>query len=271
MFNTLQPHHGKTESIKYITATPMGENMNEIILKVAEAPPMDIGLGRARLDSKSREKLNVEIGDVIEITGKRTTAARVFKAKQEDEDRGIIRIDAYIRKNAKVEVGDEVKVKKANPEEAMKIVLAPLIGKNQRLMVSEDIGEFVKRSMLKRPLIEGNEIVVPNLTLSGRESMLFKVVKTVPAKKVLQIGANTEIEVREEPPNELIKEDVGKEGKINSVDVVLYDAHYQKIIAKDGSMDLLTFMNNVRDKADTVVFDFKRGVCIVFWKTSNIK
>ncbi len=233
---------------------------------------MDIsGLDRARLDSKSREKLNVEIGDVIEITGKRTTAARVFKAKQEDEGKGIIRIDDYIRKNAKVAVGDEVKVKKANPEEALKIVLAPLIGKNQRLRFRDEIGEFIKRSTLKRPVVKGDEITIPNIVLGHGDRIMFKVVDTTPSDLVVQIGKNTEIVVKEEPPNELFKEDAGKEGKISSVDVVLYDADNQKIIAKDGSMDLLTFMNSVRDKADTVVFDFKRGVCIVFWKTSVIK
>ncbi len=183
--------------------------MEEVTLRVAEAPPMDVGLGRARIDTNTRVRLGVEVGDVIKIAGARTTVARVFRAKQEDEGKSIIRIDGYIRRNAKVTVGDKVKVKKANPEEAIKIVLAPLIGKNQRLRFGEGIDDFVKRSMLKRPLIEGDEIVVPNLTLTGRAGMLFKVVKTVPAKKVLQIGANTEIEVREEPPGEF--EDTGTE------------------------------------------------------------
>ena len=106
--------------------------MEEVTLRVAEAPPMDVGLGRARIDTNTRVRLGVEVGDVIEIAGARTTVARVFRAKQEDEGKSIIRIDGYIRRNAKVTVGDKVKVKKANPEEAIKIVLAHLIGKNQR-------------------------------------------------------------------------------------------------------------------------------------------
>ncbi len=106
--------------------------MEEVTLRVAEAPPMDVGLGRARIDTNTRVRLGVEVGDVIKIAGARTTVARVFRAKQEDEGKSIIRIDGYIRRNAKVTVGDKVKVKKANPEEAIKIVLAHLIGKNQR-------------------------------------------------------------------------------------------------------------------------------------------
>ncbi len=178
----------------------------ELILRVAEAPQMDVGLGRARLDTSSRLMLGLEVGDVIEIEGKRVTVARVFRAKQEDEGRGIIRIDGHIRRNAKVTVGDKVRVRKAEPVEAEKIVIAPLIGKNQRLRFGEGIGEFIRRVLLKRPLVEGDEIVVPNITLMGRTGILFQVVKTLPGKKVVQVGVQTVIEVREEPPTEMEEE-----------------------------------------------------------------
>ena len=82
--------------------------MEEVILRVAEAMPMDVGLGRARLDTSTRLSLGVDVGDYVEIEGSRKTAARVFRAKQEDEGRGIIRIDGYIRRNAKVTISDKV-------------------------------------------------------------------------------------------------------------------------------------------------------------------
>ena len=86
--------------------------------------------------------------------------------------------------------------------EAEKIILAPLIGKNQRLRFGEGIGEFIRRGMSKRPMIEGDEVVVPNLTLSGRTGLLFKVVKTIPSKKVVYIGETTEVVIKEEAPAE---------------------------------------------------------------------
>ncbi len=175
----------------------------ELVLRVAEAPQMDVGLGRARIDTPTRLFLEVEVGDVIEIVGKRTTVARVFRSKQEDEGKGIIRIDGHIRRNAKVTVGDKVKVRRAEPIEADKVVLAPIIGKNQRLRFGEGIGDFIKRVLLKRPMVEGDEIVVPNITLMGRMGILFQVVKTIPSKRVVQIGAKTLVEVREEPPSEI--------------------------------------------------------------------
>ncbi len=178
----------------------------EVILRVAEAPQLDVGLGRARIDTSTRLLLDVEVGDVIEIEGKRKTAARVFRAKQEDEGKGIIRIDGHIRRNAKVTVGDKVKVRKAEIVEAKKVVLAPLIGKNQRLRFGEGIGEFVKRILMKRPVVEGDEIVVPNITLMGRTGILFKAVKCIPSRGVLQIGMETIVEVREEPPSAMEEE-----------------------------------------------------------------
>jgi len=175
----------------------------DLVLRVAEAPQMDVGLGRARVDTPSRLYLGVEVGDVIEIVGKRKTVARVFRSKQEDEGKGIIRSDGHIRRNAKVTVGDKVTVRKAEPVEADKVVLAPIIGKNQRLRFGEGIGDFIKRVLLKRPMVEGDEIVVPNITLMGRMGILFQVVKTIPAKKIVQIGAKTIVDVREEPPSEI--------------------------------------------------------------------
>ena len=43
--------------------------------RVAEALPKDVGRGLARLDPKDMAELGVEIGDVIEVVAKQTTAA----------------------------------------------------------------------------------------------------------------------------------------------------------------------------------------------------
>ncbi len=176
--------------------------MKETILRVAEAPPMDVGLGRARLDASTRILLGIEVGDVIEIEGKRLTAAKVFRSKQEDEGKRYIRIDGHIRRNAGVTLGDKVTVRKANPEVAQEIVLAPLIGKNQRLRFGPGIGEFIRKSLINRPVVVGDEISVPNLTLSGRSGILFQVVSAKPSRGVLRIDYSTKVEVREEAPSE---------------------------------------------------------------------
>ena len=51
--------------------------MNDgVSLKVSRAHHQsEVGLGRARIDTTTRKELSVEVGDIIEIIGKRRTAA----------------------------------------------------------------------------------------------------------------------------------------------------------------------------------------------------
>ncbi|MEE9507310.1 MAG: hypothetical protein V3V98_09245, partial [Thermoplasmata archaeon] len=70
------------------------------MLKVAEAPQSDVGLGRARVDTQIRAALGIDVGEIVEIVGKKKTAAKLFRVMQEDEGKGIVRIDGLVRKNA---------------------------------------------------------------------------------------------------------------------------------------------------------------------------
>ncbi|MGC9149771.1 MAG: AAA family ATPase, partial [Candidatus Micrarchaeia archaeon] len=129
-----------------------------IELKVAEALLNDVGRGIARIDSKSRELLNVKSGDYIEIKGKKVSVAMVWPAHQEDEGLNIIRIDGYIRKNAGVSIGEKVFVRKAEPKEATKIVIAPPA--EHRLRVSPEFEEYVKRKLEGKALVRGDMLYV---------------------------------------------------------------------------------------------------------------
>ena len=56
--------------------------MNDsIVLKVAMMQRQsEAGYGRARMDTESRRKLGLDLGDVVEIVGKRTVVARCSNA-----------------------------------------------------------------------------------------------------------------------------------------------------------------------------------------------
>ncbi|MEM3193485.1 MAG: AAA family ATPase, partial [Candidatus Bathyarchaeia archaeon] len=71
-------------------------------LRVVEAHGRDVGRGIARVDPKVMEGLDLTPGDIIEISGKRKTAAICWPGYSEDSGKGIIRIDGYIRRNAGV-------------------------------------------------------------------------------------------------------------------------------------------------------------------------
>ncbi len=177
-----------------------------ISLRIAEANATDPGMARVRLDEISRLDLDVEIGDVVAIEKVRSTVGRVFRSRPEDENKGIVRIDSVMRNNCGASIGDKVKVKKVEVEEAKKVVLAPIIRKDQKLRFGEGIDDFVQKALIKRPLIEQDSISVPGLTLAGHTGLLFKVIKTIPSKVPVEVGEETHVEIREDPASEVLEE-----------------------------------------------------------------
>ena len=168
-----------------------------ITLRVARAQHQsEVGFGRARIDAKTRKELSVEVGDVIEIVGKRSTAAKVFRAAQEDESKSIIRIDGMIRSNAGVSIGEKVSVTKADPQPAMKIVVAPKIPQGKHLRFGAGVEELFKKGLTNRPLVKGDEFFIPNIALMGG-FLPFVVISTQPNGVVL-VGEQTELNVKTE-------------------------------------------------------------------------
>ncbi len=172
----------------------------EKVLKVKEAPQEDIGRNRARLGAKTRMDLGVEVGDVVKIKGEKETVAKVFRLSSEDEGEDIIRIDGLVRKNAKVSMGDKVEISKVSVSEANKVVIAPVIEEGNRLKFGEGIDSYVKKRLLKRPILAGDAIVVPGIALMGG-SVPFMVISTNPVEPVI-ISDNTEVMVKAEPVSE---------------------------------------------------------------------
>ena len=123
-------------------------------VQVASLPPADSGRGFARLPDKLMDELGLTEGDVIEIVGKRTTAARAIRPYGEDEGIDIVRLDGLQRANAGIGSGDFVEVKKASSKPATRVVFAPA-QPNIRLQGSADA---LKRTFAGRPLVEGDVV-----------------------------------------------------------------------------------------------------------------
>ncbi|MCD6099479.1 MAG: AAA family ATPase [Candidatus Marinimicrobia bacterium] len=189
---------------------PSENNNKEINLRVAEALKRDMGKGIVRFDKKYQKQLGVEPGDIVELEGERKTAAIVENAHPDDRGLGIIRMDGYIRRNAGVSIGDYVTVKKAEVQEAKRVVLAPA----QRGVYLDMPGDLVKGNLFGRPVVKGDLIVASGGKLEfhtgssfdklfrglseslplGFSELKFIVVNTTP-KGIVQITHNTEIEV----------------------------------------------------------------------------
>ncbi len=173
---------------------------DRVILKVAEAPQSDVGLGRARVDTKTRVALAVDVGEIIEISGKKSTAAKLFRVMQEDEGKGIIRIDGLVRRNVGVSLGDKVEIRKAEVFQGERVTIAPIISEGHKISFGQGIENFVKRGLLKRPVNKGDVVIVPGIALMGG-ALPFMVIKTAP-KGIVQIHDDTIIEMKEEPVRE---------------------------------------------------------------------
>jgi hypothetical protein len=48
-----------------------GRRVEEVELRVEEGLRPDVGFGRARVDALTRTLLNISVGDIIEITGRK--------------------------------------------------------------------------------------------------------------------------------------------------------------------------------------------------------
>ncbi|MCK4266886.1 MAG: AAA family ATPase, partial [Thermoplasmata archaeon] len=183
-----------------------------VVLKVESAHDQsDIGLGIARIDTKTRQQLGVAVGDIVEIIGEKSTAGRVYRLLQKDEGKGLIRMGNLLRLSVGVSPGDKVEVKKADVRSANKITLAPRIEPDQRLRVSEDTSAFIKRSLQNRAMVKGDTILVPGFGLS--RYIPFMVIGTSP-KGVVVVDGRTAVSVKESTETEIVTtpiayEDIG--------------------------------------------------------------
>jgi transitional endoplasmic reticulum ATPase len=78
--------------------------------KVAGAQQEDVGKRMVRVGQEQIRALALEQGDVVEIRGKKVTAAIAVPAYPQDEGIDIIRMDGLIRGNAKVGIGNYVEL-----------------------------------------------------------------------------------------------------------------------------------------------------------------
>ncbi|AEH35702.1 CDC48 family AAA ATPase [Halopiger xanaduensis] len=175
--------------------------MNEVQLEVAKAYPNDSGRGIARLDPDTLLHLKLSPGDIIEIEGADTTAAKVWRADRQDWNTDTVRIDGFTRQNADVGIGERVTIRKAEATKADKLTLAP--PEEASVQFGSDAAGMVKRQILKRPVVGRDIVPVMSSTnhpfmRSPGQAIPLIAVETEPEGVVL-ITEDTDVELREEP------------------------------------------------------------------------
>jgi transitional endoplasmic reticulum ATPase len=176
-------------------------------VQVASLASGDSGRGFARLSEQLMDALGIREGDVVEIVGKRSTAAVALRPYGEDEGIDIVRLDGLQRANAGVGSGDFVDVRKGESKAATRVVFAPA-QPNIRLQGS---AEALKRSFARRPLTEGDTVATTghqrinadmpdnirqllNAPAFALQELRLVVVTTVP-KGIVHIDGKTTVEL----------------------------------------------------------------------------
>ncbi len=163
-----------------------------IDLKVADPDPTHVGRNIVTLDRETKRHLGITSGDIVEIDGpKRKTAAIVWPARAEDEGRLLIRMDNLIRLNAGVGLGEKVTVKKGNPKEAKKVVMAPT---QDIRIIASGYDRILKKTFLGRPLTLGDSVWI---SVFGT-GFVYKIVDTVP-RGCVKVTDFTQIVLKEKP------------------------------------------------------------------------
>lgn len=150
----------------------------DISLRVAEGRLQDVGRGLARLDPADISRLGISIGSVVQIGGKKTTAAKVLPAFRDARGRQLIQIDGITRSNAGAVIGEKVALAPVQPVVAQRIVLIP----EGAEVLRQATGEYLSRFLADMPVTAGDRIRV---ALFGSRFQEFCVLETAPRGTVI--------------------------------------------------------------------------------------
>ena len=146
-------------------------------LKLAEAAARDAGRGIVRLDPVDMDRIDASVGDIVSVTGKRQTVAKLLPAFMEDRGKGTVNADGIVRHNAAAGIGDRVTVATVEASMARRIELVPTSTARGRSDT-----RYLGRLLEGLPLVQGDVI---RATLFGSRYQDYAVEKTVPAGAVM--------------------------------------------------------------------------------------
>lgn len=164
-----------------------------LTLRVSEALPRDVGRGIARLDPKEIRELGAEVGEIVEIRGKRVTVAKLMPAYADARGKSLIQIDGIIRENAGVGLDEKVEVKRTDARPAERITMKPLTLMQARSH-ERDV-RYIGKLIEGMPLIMGDRV---RATLFGSRAQDFRVVETIPQDRPVIVHTATLLNIQRE-------------------------------------------------------------------------
>jgi len=176
----------------------------ELKLKVSEALSKDVGRAFARMGPEDLEKLQVAIGDTVEVVGKRKTVCKAMPAYKELRGQDRMQLDGLTRENIGAGLDEFVLVRKTACRPAERVVLT-----STNITPAERDLKYIGSLLDGLPVLEGDRI---RANLFGSRSANFKVEGTTPKGPVL-INPTTQLIIgkaqEEEAARALSYEDIG--------------------------------------------------------------
>jgi transitional endoplasmic reticulum ATPase len=171
---------------------------------VTEALTKDVGRGVVRMDPDDLQTWGVQIGDTVEVVGKRPTVCKAMPAYKEQRGQSRIQMDGITRENAGVGVDEFVVVRKTPVLPAQRVVLA-----STSITPSDRDLRYIGSLLDGLPVLAGDHI---RAALFGSRTADFKVESTTPKGPVV-INPTTELVISRAQEEERARapsyEDVG--------------------------------------------------------------
>ncbi|MHB8596847.1 MAG: CDC48 family AAA ATPase [Ktedonobacteraceae bacterium] len=162
-----------------------GDTQTVESLQLVVIEGFQVGRGVARIDPNDMTRLGCQPGDIILVTGSRTTAAKVVPGALVDRGQQTIQMDSQVRQNSASGLGERITVRKAKVRNAEKITLLPL---SSGAPIQESDLQYIARYLVGLPVTIGDLLRVGTPGAAPRE---FLIIGTTPATPSYAIHKRT--------------------------------------------------------------------------------
>src|SRR5215469_12352586 len=168
-------------------------------LQLVVVEGFQVGRGVARMDTSDMGHLKCQPGDIVMITGARTTAAKVVPSAIIERGQQTIQMDSQVRQNSASGLGERVTVRKAKVQNAEKVTLLPLTG---GAPIQESDLQYIARYLVGLPVTIGDLLRVGTPGAAPREFLIIGTTPATPSYTVRKrtSGALDELVAPVQPP-----------------------------------------------------------------------
>jgi len=164
--------------------------VQQITLKVSEATGKDVGHGIARLDPADMSLLGIDVGDTVEVAGRKQTICKVLPTSKEHRGKARLQVDGIVRENAGVKLNESAKVQRVSVSPAQEILLEP----RGHAPTERDL-QYIGGLLDGLPVTTGDRV---RATLFGNRYVDFLVRSALPKGPVI-IASDTLLKISKAP------------------------------------------------------------------------